>query len=242
MTLSGRLAANAAWFFKAAAAVHLFRENGCELTVPVGVSMVPTFAPAGEAALVARGPLAREISRGDVVVARSPKNPRHIVIKRVVGVSGDEVVIRRSSRVGGPARVETVPRGHVWLQGDNFDASLDSRTYGPVPRALVLGRVFLRVFPPWKAGWIVSEPPEGAEDVVQAVPREALEAAERTLARGWGADAEAAVRSAQRGARGREDDGGLLAFEDALENELRVRSGAGTDAGAGDAGRAARRP
>lgn len=146
---------------------------------------MPTFAPAGEAALVARGPLAREIGRGDVVVARSPKNPRHIVIKRVVGVAGDEVVIRRSSRVGGPARVETVPRGHVWLQGDNFDASLDSRTYGAVPRALVLGRVFLRVFPPWKAGWIDSEPPEGADRLVQVVPREAIQAAEGSLGKGW---------------------------------------------------------
>lgn len=40
-----------------------------------------------------------------------------------------------------------VPEGHIWLQGDNLTASLDSRQYGPVPLALVRGRVILQVYP-----------------------------------------------------------------------------------------------
>lgn len=38
-----------------------------------------------------------------------------------------------------------VPRGHVWLLGDNAPVSYDSRSYGPVPYALITGRVFAQV-------------------------------------------------------------------------------------------------
>lgn len=38
-----------------------------------------------------------------------------------------------------------MPRGHVWLEGDNVDASSDSRIYGPVPEATLKGRVLARV-------------------------------------------------------------------------------------------------
>uniref|UniRef100_A0A0G4GRW4 Peptidase S26 domain-containing protein n=1 Tax=Chromera velia CCMP2878 TaxID=1169474 RepID=A0A0G4GRW4_9ALVE len=41
-----------------------------------------------------------------------------------------------------------VPPHHLWLQGDNMGASHDSRHYGPVPEALVLGKVRYRVWPP----------------------------------------------------------------------------------------------
>uniref|UniRef100_A0A4W5N872 Peptidase S26 domain-containing protein n=1 Tax=Hucho hucho TaxID=62062 RepID=A0A4W5N872_9TELE len=38
-----------------------------------------------------------------------------------------------------------VPKGHVWLEGDNLSNSADSRSYGPVPYALIRGRVCLKV-------------------------------------------------------------------------------------------------
>jgi Signal peptidase, peptidase S26 len=40
-----------------------------------------------------------------------------------------------------PPALQQVPRGHVWLQGDNLLLSRDSREYGPVPLALLRGRV-----------------------------------------------------------------------------------------------------
>lgn len=44
-------------------------------------------------------------------------------------------------------RLVTVPRGHVWLQGDNQSISRDSREYGPVPLALLRGRAMCAVRP-----------------------------------------------------------------------------------------------
>jgi len=38
-----------------------------------------------------------------------------------------------------------VPKGHVWLQGDNLANSIDSRNYGAVPEATLKGRVLARV-------------------------------------------------------------------------------------------------
>jgi hypothetical protein len=38
-----------------------------------------------------------------------------------------------------------VPPGHIWLQGDNLTMSRDSREYGPVPLAMLKGRVMLQV-------------------------------------------------------------------------------------------------
>lgn len=46
------------------------------------------------------------------------------------------------------SNVVVVPRGHVWLEGDNAANSSDSRQYGPVPLGLVRSRAVGRVWPP----------------------------------------------------------------------------------------------
>ena len=40
-----------------------------------------------------------------------------------------------------------MPEGHCWLLGDNLQESRDSRTYGPLPMALVRGKVIARIWP-----------------------------------------------------------------------------------------------
>lgn len=45
------------------------------------------------------------------------------------------------------SKVIYVPRGHVWLEGDNYENSSDSRNYGPVPIGLIQSRIMIRLWP-----------------------------------------------------------------------------------------------
>lgn len=87
-----------------------------------GESMRPTYPP-GSWLLVRWRRAGRWLRPGVVVVARRPDRPELLVVKRC----------RR-----------LLPGGGVWLEGDNPAASDDSRLFGPVPPAAVLGRVLFR--------------------------------------------------------------------------------------------------
>jgi signal peptidase I len=97
-------------------------------------------------------------------------------IKRVIGVGGDHVVCCDASgriTVNGVALTEpylypgskpsatpfdvVVPKGRLWMMGDNRDGSADSRSHlndqnGTIPTSDVIGRAFVVVWPPsdWK--------------------------------------------------------------------------------------------
>ena len=87
------------------------------------------------------------ISNGDVVVAQHPSRPG-TVCKRVTGLPGDQVLL------SGSGKMITVPDGHVWLEGDNPSNSSDSRLYGPLPMALLQGRVVARLWPLRGQAWL----------------------------------------------------------------------------------------
>uniref|UniRef100_A0A671T3V3 Mitochondrial inner membrane protease subunit 1-like n=1 Tax=Sinocyclocheilus anshuiensis TaxID=1608454 RepID=A0A671T3V3_9TELE len=55
----------------------------------------------------------------------------------------------------------SVPRGHVWLEGDSLQNSTDSRSYGPIPYALIRGRVCLKLWPPHSFGILAESPNNG---------------------------------------------------------------------------------
>ena len=42
---------------------------------------------------------------------------------------------------------DKIPKGHMWIEGDNRSNSVDSRTYGPVPMGLIEAKVKARLFP-----------------------------------------------------------------------------------------------
>jgi inner membrane protease subunit 1 len=106
-------------------------------------------APAPPCTLVLHSPLALRLTpleRGNLVTAISPFDPTHQVLKRVIGLPGDTICVDPTGERRN-ARDEwcTVPKGHVWIAGDNASNSTDSRDYGPVPLALIKGKVVGRV-------------------------------------------------------------------------------------------------
>lgn len=55
------------------------------------------------------------------------------------------------------AQYVTVPKGHVFLGGDNLACSTDSREYGPVPLALVKGKIVKTFVPGTYVDWFIEK-------------------------------------------------------------------------------------
>jgi signal peptidase I len=108
-----------------------------------------------------------EPERGHIVVfeAETASGAEEHLVKRVVGLPGDEIIVREGVLlVNGVPQKESylnpalpdessfgpieVPPEHVFVMGDNRARSADSRFIGPVPETEIAGKVFLRVWPP----------------------------------------------------------------------------------------------
>jgi signal peptidase I len=115
----------------------------------------------------------RAVRRGDIVVFKYPQEPDRDFIKRVIGLPGDRLELRRkvvyingspltegyahldtpasdSAGVTGDLREfygpVTVPDGQYFMMGDNRDNSEDSRYWGFLPAHYVKGRALFIYF------------------------------------------------------------------------------------------------
>jgi signal peptidase I len=116
----------------------------------------------------------RPIRRGDVVVFKFPKDPERDFIKRVIGLPGERLEVRRKKvlingkpidepyvqyleppSLDGPPHMDdvreeygpvTVPDGQYFMMGDNRDNSEDSRFWGFMPKSYVKGEALFMYF------------------------------------------------------------------------------------------------
>uniref|UniRef100_A0A1E1WX87 Mitochondrial inner membrane protease subunit n=1 Tax=Amblyomma aureolatum TaxID=187763 RepID=A0A1E1WX87_9ACAR len=134
---------------QSAAVAYCVVEFCGDLVICSGSSMEPTIASNDILITEHISVHANNIRRGDIVIAKCPNNPKQYICKRVVAVHGDHLISGFFAR--------KVPKGHVWLEGDNKENSTDSRLYGPVPLGLIRGRAVCRVYPYQKATFFRKE-------------------------------------------------------------------------------------
>jgi signal peptidase I len=115
------------------------------------------------------------IHTGDIVVFKAP--PRENcgttvddLVKRVIGVPGDNLTSKGNTiYINGKALKESwthteplglaispvhVKAGQYFVMGDNHNDSCDSRYWGTVPRSDIIGKVFLRIWPLSRIGFL----------------------------------------------------------------------------------------
>lgn len=126
-------------------------------------SMSPTFL-VGDYVLIDKA--VHWPARGDLVVFTDPNDANEVLVKRIVGLGGEEIVVQghevyinceppadgcrpvtepyadfsdevRAAKDVGPLEI---PSGSVFVMADNRNAGEDSRHWGPLPRTQIIGR------------------------------------------------------------------------------------------------------
>jgi signal peptidase I len=112
--------------------------------------------------------------RGDIIVFNPPNGDTKPYIKRVIATEGQTVTfkddkvwidgvelpepyIHRKTDCEGQYCDVTVPKGDIFVLGDNRTASSDSRAFGPVPIDSVIGKAIVTYWPIKEIGLVPHE-------------------------------------------------------------------------------------
>ncbi len=131
-----------------------------------GQSMLPTFE-GDEYLIVNRFEyMFSDPQRGDIVIFHYPNNPERDFIKRIIGVPGDTVRLQQGQvmvnddilhepyiddfcRSGSCSEGEwTLGEDQFFVLGDNRNSSQDSTSFGPIDRSVIVGRAWVKYWPP----------------------------------------------------------------------------------------------
>ena len=121
--------------------------------------------------------------RGEVVIFSFPNDPSRDFVKRVIGVPGDTVEIRGGRTFVNGKRIQEsyadldeyddmdaykVPPNTYFVLGDNRRHSNDSRDWGTVPLENIVGRAWVRYWPPHQIAIFPTEHAFGSSTEVSA--------------------------------------------------------------------------
>ena len=127
-----------------------------------GYSMRPTLDD-GEFVLVNRMSYRfGAIERGDIIVFNYPANPDQELIKRVIGLPGDQVMINNGQVAVNDYILSepyiaaapqyngewSVPDNYLFVLGDNRNNSSDSHAWGMLPIENIVGKAIVIYWPP----------------------------------------------------------------------------------------------
>jgi signal peptidase I len=121
-----------------------------------------------------RLPAIRDPKPGDIVIFKFPGDKKTDYIKRCIAVEGQTIEVRgKNVMVDGVVQEEdfikhmggnlprrnygpvTVPKGHIFVMGDNRDNSYDSRYWGPLDKKLLRGKALFIYFSiDYKKHWL----------------------------------------------------------------------------------------
>lgn len=143
--------------------------------IVVGASMDPTFESNQYIIVDQLSYQFGDPSRGQVVIFHDPLNIKTDFIKRVIGLPGetvhingeqvtitneageafvlDEPYISDSNQKKNQPTTLKLKSGEYFVMGDNRAESFDSRSWGVLPRKLIVGTPFVRLYPLNKIGF-----------------------------------------------------------------------------------------
>ena len=150
------------------------------MEVVVGESMSPNFHTGQRIIVDKVSPRFQNYERGEVVVLTPEKSTDKHYLKRVIGIPGDIIKVydckvyvsrdgQRFTAEESYLREDECTKGGNSLRqgrsiklledefivlGDNRNNSVDSRSFGPVKKSDILGRVIFRFWPIRQAGFI----------------------------------------------------------------------------------------
>ncbi|ALC49590.1 CG9240, partial [Drosophila busckii] len=159
-TVLSRLGTLARYTIAYASITHCTFEYVGDFVLCKGPSMEPTLFSDNVLLTERLSKHWRSYQSGDIIIAVSPVNANQFICKRIVAVSGEKINTLKphpleaestSTSTKQPMEMsmvtDYVPRGCVWIEGDNKGNSSDSRYYGPIPLGLIRSRVVCRIWP-----------------------------------------------------------------------------------------------
>eukprot|EP01080_Neovahlkampfia_damariscottae_P007009 gene7009-11174_t len=102
--------------------------------------MQPTFNFDSTNTLIITDKITKRFRRGDIITFISPTDENSYAVKRITATEGEIVKNSKDEYV-------VIPKGHIWVEGDNRLVSLDSNSYGPISLGLVHSRVLYSIYP-----------------------------------------------------------------------------------------------